>query len=304
MSSSDEQKSLLSPNPFSTARRSKKYTSKKSYKEYLKTRLHTPINCINNNINNINNNNSGNSNINTSNDFPNSDSNNNNINISNEANRTNRENLNGMESNGKTSGAKFSLIMNDIHGIKHQQQSHDAYDTHSLKVNRMHGINHNGNNEVSSTLNNYQQQKLNGNDIGSIANVNSNRDNGGIESKENLITITNVNEDKALYNDTTAMQRINSSPLSHNGHNVTTISTNKTVIGLDSTHKYTEGMEMNKKIATTDDWYVSASDVEDSDSTVMGKSYGKSTVNPVLECVNQVCYFFFKFIIVSIIINR
>lgn len=286
MSSSDEQKSLLSPNPFSTARRSKKYTSKKSYKEYLKTRLHTPINS------------NGNSNINVSSDFPNSDSNNNsnnknnNINISNEANRTNRENLNGMESNGKTNGAKFSLIMNDIHGIKHQQQSHDAYDTHSLKINRMHGINHNGINEVSSTLNNYQQQKLNGNDIGSIVNANSNRDNGGIESKENLITITNVNEDKVLYNNTTATQRINNSPLSHNGHhNVTTISTNKTVIGLDSTSKYTEGMELNKKIATTDDWYVSASDVEDSDSTVMGKSYGKSTVNPVLECVNQVCFF-------------
>lgn len=38
---------------------------------------------------------------------------------------------------------------------------------------------------------------------------------------------------------------------------------------------------------STDDWYASASDMDDSDSAV-SKPYGYNAVNPVLECVNQV----------------
>lgn len=125
MSSSEEQEALISPNPFSTARRSKKYTSKKSYKGYLQSRPH-----------NAENNNSKSNITPTSSDFPNSDNNNNSI--------ANRESLKrkeiGVSKNTNCGGAtKFSLIMNDIHGIKQQkQQSND--DTHSLKINRMHGI--------------------------------------------------------------------------------------------------------------------------------------------------------------------
>lgn len=134
MSSSEEQEALLSPNPFSTARRSKKYTSKKSYKDYLQSRPHSGVE-----------NNKGKSNGSIaaadgnmmSSDFPNSDTNNNHI--------ANRENLNGKEigiSKSATSGgaAKFSLIMNDIHGIRQQQKQPSCDDTHSLKINRMHGI--------------------------------------------------------------------------------------------------------------------------------------------------------------------
>lgn len=131
MSSSEEQEALLSPNPFSTARRSKKYTSKKSYKDYLQSRPH----------HSSENNNSKTSvaptaNGNMSSDFPNSDNNNNNI--------VHRENLNGKEigisKSSKSGGAaKFSLIMNDIHGIRQQKQP-SCDDTHSLKINRMHGI--------------------------------------------------------------------------------------------------------------------------------------------------------------------
>lgn len=51
--------------------------------------------------------------------------------------------------------------------------------------------------------------------------------------------------------------------------------------------KYTEGMEMKQTIETNDDWYASASDMEDSD-TALGKPYSNAAVNPVLECVNQV----------------
>lgn len=42
---------------------------------------------------------------------------------------------------------------------------------------------------------------------------------------------------------------------------------------------------------STDDWYASASDMDDSDSAV-SKPYGYNAVNPVLECVNQVCLLF------------
>lgn len=138
MSSSEEQEALISPNPFSTARRSKKYTSKKSYKDYLQSRPHNNENS-NNNINNSKSSiatvNSSSANNITS-DFPNNSDSNNNI--------SNRESLNrkeiGVSKNGNCGGAtKFSLIMNDIHGVKQQkQQSSD--DTHSLKINRMHGI--------------------------------------------------------------------------------------------------------------------------------------------------------------------
>ncbi|KAH8251515.1 hypothetical protein KR038_011888 [Drosophila bunnanda] len=38
---------------------------------------------------------------------------------------------------------------------------------------------------------------------------------------------------------------------------------------------------------TTDDWYASASDQEES-STLTAKPYGRGAVNPVLECVNQI----------------
>ncbi|XP_058814684.1 uncharacterized protein LOC131678505 isoform X2 [Topomyia yanbarensis] len=51
--------------------------------------------------------------------------------------------------------------------------------------------------------------------------------------------------------------------------------------------KYTEGMEMKQTIETSDDWYASASDMEDSD-TALGKPYSNAAVNPVLECVNQI----------------
>lgn len=42
----------------------------------------------------------------------------------------------------------------------------------------------------------------------------------------------------------------------------------------------------SKEFETTDDWYASASDIEDSDSLI--KPYGHNAINPVLECVNQI----------------
>lgn len=45
---------------------------------------------------------------------------------------------------------------------------------------------------------------------------------------------------------------------------------------------------------STDDWYASASDMDDSDGAV-SKPYGYNAVNPVLECVNQVSGVFLHF---------
>uniref|UniRef100_A0A182MWU4 Uncharacterized protein n=1 Tax=Anopheles culicifacies TaxID=139723 RepID=A0A182MWU4_9DIPT len=56
---------------------------------------------------------------------------------------------------------------------------------------------------------------------------------------------------------------------------------------VNNQQKYTEGMEMKQTIETNDDWYASASDMEDSD-TALGKPYSNAAVNPVLECVNQI----------------
>lgn len=43
----------------------------------------------------------------------------------------------------------------------------------------------------------------------------------------------------------------------------------------------------NPQFESNDDWYASASDMDDSDGAV-SKPYGYNAVNPVLECVNQV----------------
>lgn len=45
----------------------------------------------------------------------------------------------------------------------------------------------------------------------------------------------------------------------------------------------------NLQFESTDDWYASASDMDDSDGAV-SKPYGYNAVNPVLECVNQVSF--------------
>lgn len=59
-----------------------------------------------------------------------------------------------------------------------------------------------------------------------------------------------------------------------------------------SNRKYTEDIELKNTIETNDDWYESASDVDnDSDIAIGNKDYGHCAINPVLECVNQVCVF-------------
>lgn len=55
--------------------------------------------------------------------------------------------------------------------------------------------------------------------------------------------------------------------------------------------KYIDDVSKPKtpQFESTDDWYASASDMDDSDGAV-SKPYGYNAVNPVLECVNQVSF--------------
>lgn len=230
MSSSEEQEVLLSPNPFSTARRSKKYTSKKSYKEYLQSRPHS-VNGMNNNNSNFPNNNCNDKNNNT----------------------VDGKEINSSISKSSTSSggaAKFSLIMNNIHGIKLEQKQQSYDDTHSLKINRLHGISLtplNMTNELSSAASSSSssslKEKLNGDD----------GDNQQQQSNNN-----NINYNRSV--DETTKQ------------------------------KYCdEGLEVKQKIATRDDWYMSDIDENDTLSNVKSPYCNVSGVsNSVLECVNQI----------------
>lgn len=53
-----------------------------------------------------------------------------------------------------------------------------------------------------------------------------------------------------------------------------------------SENEYSDEFQ-SKEFETTDDWYASASDIEDSDCNII-KPYGHNAINPVLECVNQI----------------
>lgn len=238
MSSSEEQEVLHSPNPFTTARRSKKYTSKKSYKEYLQSRPHSLDGGIRSKT-------------------PASDKNNNTINASRSHANTEQKEIGISKCGG---AAKFSLIMNDIHGIK-QQQKPSVDDTHSLKINRMHGIS-------LTTLNG-----MAGDESGKEISSHNNDTSGNVSSADSHDDAIKLTEDAEDYNDN-----------SNNNINST--------IGSDgtTTRKYCDELEVKQKIVTRDDWYIS--DVDENEIIGVSKSpYGNISTgvsNSVLECVNQI----------------
>lgn len=257
MSSSEEQEALLNPNPFSKARRSKKYTSKKSYKNYLQAR---PRN---------------NSTASNDVDFQlqqqqsTSDSNNNNIAVK-------QQSTNGVSKSfriasgggGNISGAgKFSLIMNDIHGIKHQHeaQSNEIYDdTHSSKINRMHGISR------SSSLKEKGRGAL------------PNDDDDDDETRDNQ-DHNNENERGK------SMENGNQSAINNKIDNVNR--QQSILVTPTTTTKYCdEDLVVKQKIATRDDWYMSDVDETETAMSMTKTPYGNVTgvSNSVLECVNQI----------------
>lgn len=130
MSSSEEQDALSRPNPFTTARRSKKYTSKKSYKDYQDFNFNNLQNKINGGVKT---------------EVPSNSDSNNNINIDSRG-------LYNSSSKSVTPGTTFSTIMNDIHGISEDKQKNSG-DSHSLKINRMHGISIEAEKAASEQLN-------------------------------------------------------------------------------------------------------------------------------------------------------
>lgn len=256
MSSSEEQEALLNPNPFSKARRSKKYTSKKSYKNYLQARPRNSSsaedrNSITNDV-----------------DFlampqqqP-SDSNNNSI------AKQQHQSMNGAASKSLkiASGAgagKFSLIMNDIHGIKQQQseaQSAEIYDdTHSSKINRMHGI--------SGGASSKEKGRNDDETENSRDNHNNNDENERGKSVEN----GNQSAISSKIDDMNRQQSI-------------------LVTATSSTKYCDEDLMVKQKIATRDDWYMSDVDETETAMSMAKTPYGNVTgvSNSVLECVNQI----------------
>lgn len=275
MSSSEEQEVLHSPNPFSTARRSKKYTSKKSYKEYLR-----PHNNNNNGSSTSNKSTNATATINANlspspssqqKDFLNSsgsDKNNNTIGARGSNSNIAEQYINGKEigvskSSNCGGAAKFSLIMNDIHGIKQHQKQQSCDDTHSLKINRMHGISLT---KLNITTNEEKETSHINNGIATSSPINEKKHN------QSAIKVT-VGDDKKEHH-------CNNNNMNNNNNN------DDAVI----TRKYCdEELEMKQKIATRDDWYIS--DIEENDTTLGVKSpYSNvsGVSNSVLECVNQI----------------
>lgn len=271
MSSSEEQEALLNPNPFSKARRSRKYTSKKSYKNYpQRPRNSSSAEDRNSIINDV--------------DSPSSsmisqhqqasDNNNNNI--------MKHQNINGKEIgvskslkivSGGGGTSKFSLIMNDIHGIKHQYETHhqnEVYDdTHSSKINRMHGISLN-------TIMKEKGRKATDDDESESTKIEDNHDSSNNDENERGKSVENGNQ-SAINNKIEDMkdQRQQSILVS-----ATTMTT-----------KYCdEDLVVKQKIATRDDWYISDVDETETSMSSSKTPYGNVTgvSNSVLECVNQI----------------
>lgn len=266
MSSSEEQEALLNPNPFSKARRSKKYTSKKSYKNYLQARPRnnstaSDRNSITNDVD-----------PQQQQQQSTSDSNNNNITVK-------QQSTNGVSKSfriassgggGNISGAgKFSLIMNDIHGIKHQHeaQSNEIYDdTHSSKINRMHGISR------SSSLKEKGREALPNDD-----------DDDDDETRDNHDHNNENERGKSMEND-------NQSAINNKIDNVNR-QQSILVTPTTTTTKYCdEDLVVKQKIATRDDWYMSDVDETETAMSMTKTPYGNVTgvSNSVLECVNQI----------------
>lgn len=286
MSSSEEQEVLLSPNPFTTARRSKKYTSKKSYKDYLQTRPHHNNNnstsgsggADGSTRNNTNNNNKSMSVLSQPKDFlVNGSGNNNSDKNNNTIEHTNVKEVGISKSSSCGGAAKFSLIMNDIHGIKQQKQQ-SCDDTHSLKINRMHGISlttlNISTNEVKEK-DTMTTKNCHNDDNDSNNNHHNHIENG--DDNQTAIKVT-CGDDKKEFNSNS-----NNNSCSKYDHHYGDAATRK---------KYCdEGLEVKQKIATRDDWY---SDIEENDTAigVTTKSpYGNivsGVSNSVLECVNQI----------------
>lgn len=207
MSSSEEAESLSS---FIGARRSRKYTSKRSFKDYkLKSRESMSSERSFN---------------------------------SEPANQSDKENQMS-ESNYSTTSNAFSNLMNGLHGIKSSLRS--------PKSSLVNTIN------TGTSLNSDGDSSLNSSSSTTTVGV----------------------EDTVIYNNTNINGIYVESPGSTRGINRRSCEISK---------KYTENIEVKQKIEPTDDWYASASDMEETENG-FGKSYGQAGLgNPVLECVNQI----------------
>lgn len=105
-------------------------------------------------------------------------------------------------------------------------------------------------------------------------------------SNENSTTETSNEISKTNLNETNESS-FNANELNANDENRSSIEEKAKIAANNLLSKRNSMAPKEQQHETTDDWYASASDMDDSDNAV-SKPYSYNAVNPVLECVNQV----------------
>lgn len=194
---------------------------------------------------------------------------NNNIkNINNNNNTINSTNNNYQPLHISNDDKENQVVLEKKHKNKETLfKRNNARGSYSSYINNMHGFRTRSNSDVL----------LNDHDDGGVlyaarsmhSNGNHNEDGVGAELDRNDLYNDDANDDNvdvSGVNDEEVFQSSNSSFLKK--------------------YESEDGVTKNE-FESTDDWYASASDMDDSDGG-LSKPYGYNAVNPVLECVNQV----------------
>lgn len=144
--------------------------------------------------------------------------------------------------------------------------------TYSTFINNMHGL------KAASCTEDEDNYNSGGNNEGSAPDLNEKR------IRRNTIGFRDSNENEASNNDDDEENDNDDDVFNGDDKNVT--SSNNY---FSKNYPDEESHMKTTQFETTDNWYASASDLDDSDA-LLSKTYGQNTVNPVLECVNQVIF--------------
>lgn len=258
--SSSEERIVRVPS-FAEARRSKKYMSKRTsgtFRDYLRSRSNEPSLANGNNKQECRNH--------TAADADDDDDNSGQENgpRENETNYRNaKELLRLAHRNNSMRSSTYSSFINNMHGLKQASCTEDDgdFDRHesaSEIAGDARSISENGGNRTGANGRVRRDTSRCSNNTYSDFNDNVDDDDDDDDDGDE--------EDDDVFNGNTTTS--NSSFLkkyaSEDGH-----------------------MKTESQFEATDDWYASASDMDDSDSA-LSKTYGQNAINPVLECVNQV----------------
>ena len=281
---------------FVEARRSKRYMSKRTsgtFRDYLRSRSNeseecstTTFNANNNNNNNNNNENSnGNNSVNNNKNNGKNNSINSNINKKDKENRINtlpsQKSRNKKETLFKRNSARssYSSYINNMHGLRTRTNSEQIIYKDELNDKDIYKTNYNSINNRTNGKKDGEDGISNDDGVGDVDgdDDDDDEDDGDCDN----VCIEDEDNDEVFSNKSSS----SSYNYNSNNHAFRRQSTNSSFL-----KKYNaEDVVMQPKVQfeSTDDWYASASDMDESDSA-LSKPYGYNAVNPVLECVNQV----------------